>query len=150
MEGNHLEEELVMAKQIAKAAHKNQIDKAGVDYFEHVKTVGDAGETIEEKIVGYLHDVVEDSHITITDLSEHGFSDSILSAVDAITRRKSESWRKYIQRAGDNSIAAKVKINDLKHNSDLSRIASPGEVDLSRQRKYQAAIANLLEKQLFH
>ncbi|MDT2658949.1 GTP pyrophosphokinase [Enterococcus hulanensis] len=107
--------------------------------------MGDAGETIEEKIVGYLHDVVEDSHITITDLSEHGFSDSILSAVDAITRRKSESWRKYMQRVGDNSIAAKVKINDLKHNSDLSRIASPGEVDLSRQRKYQAAIANLLE-----
>ena len=82
MEGNHLEEELVMAKQIAKAALKNQIDKAGVDYFEHVKTVGDAGETIEEKIVGYLHDVVEDSHITITDLSEHGFSDAILSTVD--------------------------------------------------------------------
>ncbi|MGM0340185.1 GTP pyrophosphokinase [Enterococcus sp. AZ007] len=112
--------------------------------------MGDAGETIEEKIVGYLHDVVEDSQITITDLSEHGFSDAILNAVDAITRRKSESWRKYIRRVGDHSIATKVKINDLKHNSDLSRIISPGEADLSRQRKYQEAIANLLEKQLFH
>jgi len=147
MKSSDYEKELALAKQIAKAVHKNQVDKAGVDYFEHVKIVGEAGDTIEEKIVGYLHDVVEDSEISFVDLADYGFPNDILNALDAITRRKDESWRKYIQRVSENSIATKVKLNDLKHNSDLSRIGTPNKADLSRQQKYQKAIAILLAKQ---
>lgn len=150
MKSSDYEKELAFEKQIAKAVHKKQVDKSGIDYFEHVKIVGEAGETIKEKIIGYLHDVVEDSEISFVDLSDYGFPNDILNAIDAITCRKDESWRKYIQRVSENSIATKVKLNDLKHNSDLSRIGTPNKADLSRQKKYQKAIAILLAKQAAH
>lgn len=149
MKFNEYENELLMAKKIAKTAHKGQFDKAGVAYFDHVKAVGEAGETIEEKIVGYLHDVVENSDITLIDLAAHGFSRDILTAVDAITRRQDESLRKYNQRVESNPIAAKVKLNDLKYDSGLDRIDSPSKVNLSQKEKYKNAVDDMLRDQLF-
>lgn len=149
MKSNEYENELLMAKKIAKTAHKGQFDKAGVAYFEHVKAVGEAGETIEEKIVGYLHDVVENSDITLVDLAAHGFSRNTLTAVDAITRRQDESSRKYNQRVESNPIAAKVKLNALKCDSELDRIDSPSKKDLSQKEKYKNAVDDMLRDQLF-
>lgn len=135
--------DLLNAKKIAQKVHFGQVDKAGIAYFEHVKFVSDLGETLNEKIVGYLHDVIEDSEMTIEGLNEYGFSTDILNAIEAITRKKDESWNKYICRVSNNLLATKVKLNDLTHNSDLTRITSPKKVDYDRLAKYKKAIAKL-------
>ena len=99
----------------------------------------------DEKIAAYLHDVLEDTDIpaeVIKDL----FGESILQAVTALTRRDDEDYFAFIRRAKENSIAAKVKMADLRHNSDLSRIAQVTEKDLERLEKYKTAMNMLLEQ----
>lgn len=140
---NHYSNQLLLAEKIAKKAHEGQVDKAGKAYFDHVETVSRMGENINEQIVGYLHDVVEDSSMTIFDLKSYGFSNLILNAVETITRKDNESWNAYIKRVGENSLATKVKLNDLAHNSDLSRISQPTKVDIDRLEKYKKAITEL-------
>ena len=137
---------LERAKELAKKYHKGQKDLAGTNYFLHVQAVGEMGKTQEEKIVGYLHDIVEDTSMTTNGLLGLGFTPEIVRAIDAITRREDESWNAYIRRVGENPLATKVKINDLTHNSDLSRIASPSEKDFDRVRTYQQAITKLRKK----
>ena len=137
---------LEKAKELAKKYHKGQKDLAGTDYFLHVQTVGEMGETQEQQIVGYLHDIVEDTSMTTNGLCYLGFSPIIVRAIDAITRREEESWNAYIRRVGENPLATKVKINDLTHNSDLSRIASPSDKDVQRVKTYQEAISKLQKK----
>lgn len=144
---NQFSDQLLLAEKIAKKVHEGQKDKAGVDYFEHVKTVSKMGNTLNEQIVGYLHDTIEDSDMTFSDLESYGFSTFILNAVEAITRKDNESWNAYIRRVGGNSLATKVKLNDLVNNSDLSRISQPKKVDFDRVKKYKQAISKL-EKQL--
>lgn len=73
-----------MALQLATKAHKGQYDKAGKDYIEHPKVVAAMLENQEEKTVAYLHDVIEDTYVTLEDLKKMGFSDKVISAIDAI------------------------------------------------------------------
>lgn len=147
---NQFSDQLLLAEKIAKKVHEGQKDKAGVDYFEHVKTVSKMGNTLNEQIVGYLHDTIEDSDMIFSDLESYGFSTFILNAVEAITRNDNESWNAYIRRVGENSLATKVKLNDLAHNSDLSRISQPKKVDFDRVEKYKQAISKLEKKLASH
>lgn len=125
-------EELAKALEIAIKAHKGVVGKDGLDYVFHPITVALKCNTNDEKVVALLHDVIEDTPMTLDDLRKEGFPDYIVEAVDAITRRKpAESngaarW-KYIERCKANPIARVVKIADLEHNSDLSRIQNPTE-----------------------
>ncbi len=103
-----------------------------------------AMETDDEIIVALLHDVVEDTDTTIDDLIEAGFNDNVLNALVAITKRDDESYDEYLEQVRKNPVATKVKLADLKHNSDLTRINNPTEKDYNRVEKYHKYI-ELLE-----
>lgn len=132
-----------LAYEIAKKAHKDQKDKAGVAYIHHSETVASMMRTDIEKAVAYLHDVIEDTNITLDVLQKQGFSKDILNAVDAITKRKGEDYSDYLERVASNKIAKVVKLADMKHNSDLSRFENPSAVDIKRSEKYKLSIEKL-------
>lgn len=139
------------ALDIAIKAHKGVVDKGGVDYIFHPITVALKCKTDDEKIVALLHDVVEDTEMSFDDLRREGFPEYILEALDAITRRKPQEqsgdkrWD-YIRRCKANPIARVVKIADLEHNSDLSRIDKPSEKFKKRVlEEYPAEIRFLKE-----
>lgn len=134
------------AIEMAKIAHKGQVDKGDSPYIEHPFRVMNQMDTEEEKIVGVLHDAVEDSNLTLEDLSLVGFSDLIIEAVDAITKREGEDIQHYLSRVMDNPIALKVKIADMTDNMDLTRIPNITEKDRERLRNYQKNIIQLQNK----
>ncbi len=94
----------------------------------------------EAKMAAALHDVVEDSSVTLGDLRAGGFPESVVEAVEALTKRPGESYEDFILRAAANKTARTVKLADLLDNCDLSRIPDPGPEDCERLRKYQEAI----------
>ena len=128
---------LEKAIQIAAVAHAGQLDKAGEKYILHPIRVMLQVTTEEEKIAAMLHDVVEDSGFTLEKLKEAGFSDAILAAVDALTKRPGETRLEAAHRAAANHIAHAVKLADNADNSDLSRIKNPTQKDLARLKEYK-------------
>lgn len=107
-----------LALRIATAAHAGQLDRDGYPVILHPLTVGLMGHTDEEKIAGFLHDVVEDSDITFDDLLKEGIPTGIVNAVRLLTYEKGTDYFEYVQRIIDsgNPIALQVKYNDLQHN----------------------------------
>lgn len=128
---------------IALKAHKGQVDKGGNPYILHPLAVMNRVETIEEKIVAVLHDVVEDTEVTIDQLRETGFSEEILEAINLLTRAKEDSYEEFIDKTLKNRIARNVKIADIKENMNLSRIQDPSEQDYMRIEKYKRALERL-------
>jgi (p)ppGpp synthase/HD superfamily hydrolase len=133
---------IVKAHHLATEAHRGQVDQGGHPYILHLEAVANLVSTVEEKVVALLHDIVEDTPITLQDLAKV-FSDDIVQAVDAMTKREAtERFLDYLQRAKANPIAKVVKIADMIHNSDLTRLPfPPREEDIQREEKYQVAIA---------
>ena len=134
---------LERAIEIAAKAHAGQVDKAGQPYVLHPLRMMLAVATPEARMAAVLHDVVEDTAVTLDDLRAEGFPASVLEAVEALTKREGEDYEAFIRRVSPNPIAREVKLADLRDNSDLSRIAEPTERDRERIRKYQRAIAYL-------
>lgn len=132
-----------LALKIATEAHKGQVDKAGVPYINHPLTVASLVETEEEKIVALLHDTIEDTNITEQDLLNYGFSNKIVEAVKLLTHNKNVPYMDYVAKIKDNELARKVKIADLTHNSDLSRLKEITDKDKKRYEKYQKALLYL-------
>lgn len=141
-----LKEQLYKAIKIATAIHGEQTDKYGVPYIGHVMRVCFAGHTMEEKIIGALHDVVEDSDWTLETLKSEGFSQTIIDGVDAMTKRDGEEYEDYLHRLGKNPIAVRVKLNDLTDNMDIRRCNEITTLELSRLQKYLKAYKRLTEK----
>ena len=113
---------LESARLLSKQAHSNQVDKAGVDYFSgHIKTVVSGVTSTKEKIVAYLHDIVEDTDITIEKIYKE-FGEEIGDAVKAITKSGEMDYTEYIEGIKANELARAVKIADLKHKMDLTRL----------------------------
>lgn len=135
--------DLERAIEIAAAAHRGQIDKAGQPYILHALRVMLACEGHSTPIVAVLHDVVEDTNWTLEALRAEGADDDILAALDAVTRRHDELYSDFIERAAQNVIGREVKIADLHDNLDLSRISSPTEADFARMDRYHAALQRL-------
>lgn len=131
---------LEKAIQIAAIAHSGQVDKAGEKYILHPIRVMLRMTTETERIVAILHDVVEDSAFTLSDLANEGFSSEILDAVDALTKRPGETRLDAAKRAAANPIARLVKLADNAENSDISRIKNPTEKDLQRLEEYKAVL----------
>lgn len=129
-------EEVRVAEMIATLAHIDQVDKGGNPYIEHPRAVSCLVTTDLEKTVAWLHDVVEDTFVTLEDLKRVGFSDVVVMAVDAITRRYNESREDYLERVVRNPIAVMVKLADLTNNADLTRIENPTDKDRERTQKY--------------
>ena len=138
---------LELAKQLSKAYHRKQVDKAGVDYFSgHIVSVVNGVDTLEEKTVAYLHDTAEDTKLTYVDLMVLDFSDRIVNAVIALTKDKKESYKDYLKRVKANELATAVKLSDLTNNMDLSRLKEITEVDKRRLEKYKKAYKYLKEQ----
>lgn len=143
------QELLNKAIKIASKAHKNQTDKYGTPYIGHVLRVANNGRTLDEKIVGALHDVVEDHpDYSIEYLRKKGFPEYILFAVQCISKTDpNESYDAFIRRIERSPLAVAVKLNDLRDNMDLTRVkTSLGEKDLNRLNKYLKAYLYLSEK----
>ena len=130
---------------IAIDAHKELKDKVGKPYITHVMRVMERCKTEEEKIVAALHDVVEDTSISIDDLRKAGFSEKVLAAVAALTQNKGETKANYIERVRENPLAIRVKLNDLEDNMDIRRLPEISDTDVERLRKYLHIYRLLLE-----
>ena len=128
------------AYEIAKKAHLGQVDKAGEAYIKHPEKVASFVKTDEEKAVAYLHDVIEDTELTLDDLYEYGLSKEVIEAVDIITKKRGEDYQSYLNSVKKNKLARAVKLADLRHNSDLTRLTKVTEKDIKRKEKYQKAI----------
>jgi (p)ppGpp synthase/HD superfamily hydrolase len=127
------------ALQIAARAHEGQKDKQGRPYILHPLRVMAAVEGDEAMIVAVLHDVIEDTAVTIDELRRAGFSETALAALLLVTHRKDEPYSDYVVRCRQNDIARRVKLADLEDNTRLSRaILRPQrlEGDLARLRRY--------------
>jgi (p)ppGpp synthase/HD superfamily hydrolase len=113
--------DIARAKSIAKKAHKGQVDKNGMDYMRHPIAVASLVSGTDATIVAYLHDVIEDTDVTLDDLRQEGFSIDIITAIDAISKRKGETNVDYIARVKENPLATRVKLADLKDNMSPAR-----------------------------
>ncbi|MFS9168660.1 GTP pyrophosphokinase [Streptococcus mitis] len=129
-----------LALSIAKKAHEGQYDKAGVVYIKHPLFVASLVDTQEEKAVALLHDVLEDSPYTAEELILAGLPETVVTAVQILTKQMGQDYQIYLQAVKSNPLARLVKLADLKHNSDSSRLSSLTENDLERLEKYKKAI----------
>lgn len=132
---------LERAVEIAVSAHSGQIDKGHQPYILHpLRLMVGFGSDLEAATVAVLHDVVEDSRDwQLSDLDEEGFGDSIMQALDAITRRDGETYMDFIKRCGENDLAKRVKLADLVDNMNMDRIPVPLPEDFERLKRYQKA-----------
>lgn len=128
---------LEKAIEIAVEAHRGQIDKAGEIYILHPMRVMLRGENEAEKIVGILHDTVEDTPVTLEMLQQEGFSQDILDAIACITKEENEEYGHFIQRVLQNPLATQVKLYDLEDNMNRDRIPYPTQRDKDRYEKYK-------------
>lgn len=131
---------------IAYHVHEGQLDKAGIPYIYHPFYVA---ENMRDEITtsaALLHDVCEDTDITIEKLRAEGIPEIVLEALEKLTHNKEESYQNYIEKVASNEIAAEVKIMDLIHNSDLTRLSVITEKDKKRTEKYKKALKYLKEK----
>lgn len=124
-------------------AHKNQVDKSGMPYVFHPFHVAEQMTDEATTIVALLHDVVEDTDYTLEDLAAEGFGKDLLEAVALMTHEDDVPYLDYVAKLKDNPIARAVKLADLAHNSDLSRIGEIDDETRERLEKYQKAIALL-------
>ncbi len=136
---------LEQAIQIALHAHQGQTDKAGRPYILHPMSVMLRVNGEQAKIAAILHDVVEDSPTTLDDLRQAGFDENIITIVDALTHRETESYEDYIGRAAQNPIARRIKLADLSENMIVMRYPEIDEEDRTRLNRYLKARAYLLD-----
>ena len=127
-------------------AHKDQLDKSGLPYVFHPFHLAEQMQTEETTVVALLHDVVEDTDYTLADLSAMGFAPEVIEALALLTHGEDVEYMDYVRAIKPNPIAKAVKLADLKHNSDLTRMDAVDDWALKRQQKYLQAI-ELLENQ---
>ena len=128
-------------------AHRDQVDKTDMPYVFHPFHLAEQMTDELTTVCALLHDVVEDTDYTISDLTEMGFPKEVTDAIALLTHDPAVPYMDYVARAAKNPIARAVKIADLKHNSDLTRM-EPNEIDewaLRRNEKYKRALELLGE-----
>ena len=125
-------------------AHKDQKDKSGLPYIFHPFHVAEQMDDEDSTIVALLHDLLEDTSYTVEDLKKIGFNNKVCDAIILMTHDDNVKYLDYVKKIKNNEIARKVKIADLKHNSDLTRLDIITEYDLERKAKYAKALEILL------
>jgi (p)ppGpp synthase/HD superfamily hydrolase len=138
------EKQLEAAIALAVTHHSGQADKNGLPYILHSIAVMNQMESIFGKTIAVMHDLVEDTAITLERLKQLGFDDEIILAIDHLTKRENEDYAEFIQRCAHNPFARNVKICDLRHNMQTERINQLNGKDLKRLQKYHEAIQFLL------
>ena len=126
-------------------AHKDQIDKSGMPYVYHPFHLAEQMKDENTTIVALLHDVVEDTDITIDDIRKMGFNEEVCEALKLMTHDDNVPYIEYVKKLKSNPIAKTVKIADLKHNSDLTRLDTVDEKALKHVEKYKRAMEELLK-----
>lgn len=137
-----LEDAILLAAQ----AHRGQVDKVGRPYLLHLLRVMLRLDGEEAQIVGVLHDLVEDTGYTLDDLRAMGYAEEVVQALDCLTRRSTESYEEFVERASANPLARRVKRADLEDNMDIRRLPAIGEQDLARLNRYLAAWQRVKEE----
>ena len=133
------------ALKLSFTAHKDQTDKSGMPYVFHPFHLAEQMNDEDTTIVALLHDVVEDTPYTLDDLRAMGFNEQVLDALALMTHDKRVPYLDYVAKIKGNKIARTVKLADLKHNSDLSRLNNVEERAMKRIEKYRRTIALLSE-----
>ena len=138
---------LALAIQFASDRHAQQVDKGGKPYILHPLRVMMRLRTNDEELmaIAVLHDVVEDCGVTFYELRALGFSERIVRAVNLLTRRPGESYEYFIEQLAGNKDALRVKREDLRDNSDITRMRGIGEKDIARLQKYMRAFVRVEE-----
>lgn len=121
-------------------AHRDQTDKSGIPYVFHPIHVAEQMTDETTTVVALLHDVVEDTDYTLDDLRAMGFGEEAIDALALLTHREHVPYLQYVSQIKDNRIARAVKLADLRHNSDTSRLVELDEKAMARLEKYKAAI----------
>lgn len=127
-------------------AHKDQLDKSGLPYVFHPFHLADQMNDENTTIVALLHDIVEDTDYTLKDLRKMGYNEEVLGAIELMTHGDDVPYMDYVAKIKENPIAKKVKLADLRHNSDITRLDTITQKDLERAEKYKKAIL-LLESE---
>ena len=133
----------IKAMKLACEAHHGQLDKSGLPYVLHPLHLAEQMETEESVTAALLHDVAEDTDYTLEDLRRMGFPGAVMDALTLLTHDPAVPYLDYVKRLKDNPIARAVKLADLTHNSDMSRLPAVTEKDLERVEKYKQAITIL-------
>jgi hypothetical protein len=131
---------------LAAKAHEGQKDKAGEPYILHPLRMMLKLNTVEERIAAVLHDIVEDCGWSFDRIRAEGFSERVIGAVEAVTKRPGEDYDDFVMRTAAHPIGRSVKLADLEDNSDPSRIKNPTQRDVDRIEKYRRAIALLRQR----
>ena len=126
-------------------AHRDQVDKSGLPYVFHPFHLAEQMPDEDTTVTALLHDVIEDTDYTLQDLQDMGFSSAVLEALALLTHEDTVPYFDYVAALKTNPIARTVKLADLRHNSDLTRLDVIDDSARRRAEKYQAAIALLLE-----
>ena len=141
--GEEAERLLELAQRVAEKAHAGQLDKGGNPYILHPQAVAAAVSSTEQKIIAYLHDVCEDSDITPKDLLGIGFPEEIVHSIRILIKAEGISYEDYLKQVKADRNARAVKMADIRHNMDISRISEPTAKDYTRIEKYIKALSFL-------
>ena len=134
-----------LALKVSFEAHKDQVDHSGTPYIYHPYHLAEQMTDETTTCIALLHDVVEDTDITLAQLREMGFPDIVVEAVGVLTREHGVPYQEYIKRVKSNPLARIVKLADLEHNSDMSRLQEIDERSKSLAKRYEKARACLME-----
>ena len=138
---NHSDERIRRAFQTALEAHRGQVDKSGADYINHPLAVAAQVDDVSAIIVALLHDTIEDTALTLDELREKiPLTDDETAALKLLTHDEKIPYFDYVAAIKSNPLARRVKIADLRHNADLSRIKNPSPKDFARVEKYRVAL----------
>ncbi len=128
------------ALKLAVQVHSGQVDKHNRPYILHPLRVMLRLETELEQIVGVLHDVVEDSDLTLADLRDMGYADDVVTALDGVTRREDETYEEFVTRSAAHPVSRRVKLADLEDNMDVRRLpVDITDKDAERLKRYRRA-----------
>lgn len=134
-----------MAMKLCFETHKDQVDKTGLPYVFHPFHLAEQMDDEISTVCALLHDVVEDSDTTFEDLAKMGFSGEIIDVLKLLTHAEEVPYMDYVREIKKNPTATKVKIADLKHNSDTTRLDVVDEWAIKRNEKYAEALRILTE-----
>jgi len=144
VESGSFRQEYEKALELATKAHEGQKDMSGEDYILHPITVSEYCITEKGKIAALLHDVVEDTEVTLDDLRSAGFGEDIVTAVDCISKRKGEELQSYLSRVASDGIATEVKFADMRHNGSRWPAERPKKEARKNYEKYNGRAKQLL------
>lgn len=130
--------QLARAIALAATAHQDQTDKAGRPYILHCLKVMHYLRSDDDELmaIAVLHDTVEDTEVTFQHLRTWGMSGRVIAGVRAMTKQRGQTPEEYLEQVLANADAVRVKMADLRHNSDIRRLKGVTEKDIRRIEKY--------------